>query len=155
MSAPAAIKSWLAGSDPLVPTAGDGGTWPLKPIGEGAAAGTIPIGPDLVRAVSLSRATRTVRARSGELCAAPLATARRGTFDLQWSGRSKADRDTITAYLRDTCRGGGVPFAVHIDGGSDGTDLVNVRQIGPVSDVMTDNGAAPVYTIRVSVEETF
>lgn len=155
MTIAAPIKPWLAGADPIVPTAGEDGSWPLTPIGEGASAGTISIGPDLVRGVTLSRATRVVRCRSGQRCAAPLATARRASFELVWTAKTKAQRDTITAFLRVTCKGGAVPFSFHVDGGSDGTDLINVRQIGEVDDVMTDNGAAPVYTVRVRVEETF
>lgn len=155
MSASAPIKPWLAGADPVTVTDGEGGTYILTPSGEGASAGTITPHPGVVGSVQMDRAVRVVRCRSGQRASTPLASARRATMTLNWTGLSKSQRDTVNTFLRVTCKGGQIPFSVHVDGGSDNADLINVRQIGPLEDTMTENGSGPVYELSVRVEETF
>lgn len=155
------LKDLAAGVDPLVIVDGQGPpgseTRLMTASAEGVSVGPSPVDPKLVARARVVRATRRVRSVSRHLATSGLATGRRLSFPIEWSGLSKAERDSLATFLQETCGGGELPFDIAPDGASSAPgDRMTVRQVAPLADSHVSHGGGNrVYSLSVEVEEVF
>jgi hypothetical protein len=147
------IMPWARGADPVSITAGDGGTYPLASVGEGSSVGSVPIDPDLVERIAVTRKTRKVRSRSNHVAGSGLASGHRLSMTLKWTGLSKAQRDTLMTFLDTTIGQTASPFDIAPDGPSSASEeRLKVRLRARATDTLDAKGA---YGVMAEVEECY
>ncbi len=127
----------------------------IAPLAEPLSAGAPPVTPALVEQASLARpeGLRSVRAGSGQLITAALATAGRARFSVRWGSLTEAEADSLRDFFElELLAGGGdgavLAFEIEPDGPGGGVGTVKVRALGPLRLSLRANvsgGAGVVY----------
>lgn len=149
----AAIKfrDWKRGTDPVTPTPGVDNFAACMPITEPLTSGPPPLAPDLVEGIESGWLLWRRGCRSGQVVSGPLATATRPRWRVKWTGVTKAERNSLFEFLRDTCGDGLFAWDLEVDGAGQG-EMAVVRALGPAAGTWVNK---PGYSVEVEVEEVF